>query len=325
MEWRRLLADTLRILAVAAAYYATGRIGLQLRVIVGGAEVTPLWAPTGIAVAALLWWGLRVWPGITLGAYLSIEHISTFQPADLGLLVGNTLAPVCAYLMLRRVGFRPEMDRLRDGLALVFLGGLLPMLISATIGAATLEATGDLPPDQFWSVWAAWWTGDAMGVLLVTPVLLVLPRLRRPEDPLRAAEAAALFAGCAAVTVFAARSSLSLLFLVFPMLIWVAVRFQHSVGAPCALLVSVLAIWAAIDQAGPFARHSLFDVMVNLQGLNGSAALTVLLLSALVTEQNNIRLKIEQLCDELAEVVDRLAPGRPDEQGEGRGRSEGGG
>ncbi|MEW2415496.1 MASE1 domain-containing protein [Streptomyces sp. NPDC046866] len=313
VQWRRLLADTLRILAVAAAYYLTGRIGLQLRVVVGGAVVTPLWPPTGIAVAALLWKGLRVWPGITLGAYLSIEHISAFQPMDVGLLVGNTLAPVCAYLMLRRVGFRPEMDRLRDGLALVFLGGLLPMLISATLGAGMLRITGDLPPGQFWSVWAAWWTGDAMGVLLVAPVLLVLPRLRKPEDPLRAAEAVLLLAGCGAVAVLATRSPLSLLFLVFPMLIWAAVRFQHSVGAPCALLVSVLAIWAATDRAGPFAGHTLFDTMVNLQGLNGSAALTVLLLSALVAEQNNVRLKIEQLCEELAEVVDRIAPGRPEE------------
>ncbi len=318
VEWRQLLADVLRILAVAAAYYATARIGLLLRVVVEGATVTPLWLPTGIAVAALLRLGLRVWPGIALGTYLAIEHISTFQPVDLGILLGNTLAPVCAYLMLRRVGFRREMDRLRDGLALVFLGGLLPMLISATVGTGMLVATGDLPPGEFWSVWSAWWAGDAMGVLLVTPVLLVLAWVRLPVDPYRAAESAALLVVCGVVTLVATRSSLSLLFLVFPLLIWAAVRFQHAGGAPCALLVSVLAIWAAIDRTGPFAGHTLFEAMVNLQALNGSVALTVLLLSALVTEQNNIRLKIEQLCEELGEVVDRLAPGRPEDRSEER-------
>ncbi|NEB06892.1 MASE1 domain-containing protein, partial [Streptomyces sp. SID13726] len=111
----------------------------------------------------------------------------------------------------------------------------------------------------------------------------------------------------------ATRSSLSLLFLVFPLLIWSAVRFQLAGSAPCVLLVSVLAISAATDEVGPFADHTLFEVMVNLQALNGSAALTALLLSALVTEQNNIRTEIERVCGELAEVVERLAPGRPGE------------
>ncbi|MFD8413649.1 MASE1 domain-containing protein [Streptomyces sp. NPDC059650] len=314
VERRRLpglLADTLRILAVAVAYWGTGQLGLLLSVTVGGATVTPLWPPTGIAVAALLWLGLRVWPGITLGAYLSIESISDFDAVDTGILVGNTLAPVCAYLLLRRAGFRLEIDRLRDGLALVFLGGLLPMLVSASIGTSMLVVTGDLPRGDFWSVWSAWWAGDAMGVLLVTPVLLVLPQLSMPADPYRSGEAVLLLAACGAATTVAAYSNLSMLFLVFPVLIWASVRFQHAGGAPCALLVSVVAIHAATDQSGPFADHTLFEIMVNLQALNGSAALTVLLLSALVAEQNNIRLRIEQVCEELAEVVERLTPRRP--------------
>ncbi|MET9882015.1 MASE1 domain-containing protein [Streptomyces sp. NPDC006430] len=310
-EWRRLTGTLLGILAVAGAYYATGRVGLLLRVPVEDAQVTPLWLPTGIAVAALLWMGLRVWPGIALGTYLSIAGISGFQPSGIGIVVGNTLAPVCAYLLLRRVGFRSEMDRLRDGLALVFLGGLLPMLISSSVGTGVLVATGDLPPSEFWPVWSAWWAGDAMGVLVVTPLLLVLPRVRMPQDPYRAAEAATLMVAVGVVTLAATRSSLSVLFLVFPLLIWSAVRFQLPGSAPCVLIVSVLSIVAATDRAGPFADHTLFEIMVNLQALNGSAALTGLLLSALVTEQDNIRLRIEQVCEDLAEVVDRLAPGKP--------------
>lgn len=312
-EWRRLAGDLLWILAVAVAYYASGRIGLLLRVVVGGAVVTPLWLPTGIAVASLLWLGLRAWPGIALGTYLSIEQISSFQPADIGIVAGNTLAPVCACLLLRRAGYRTEMDRLRDGLALVFLGGLLPTLISATIGTAVLVGTGKLPPQDFWPVWSAWWAGDAMGVLVVTPLLLVAPRIRLSADPYRTAEAAALMAAVALVTLLATHSTLSVLFLIFPLLIWAAVRFQLPGSAPCTLIVSVIAVSAAIERTGVFSRHTLFEVMVNLQALNGSAALTGLLLSALVTEQNNIRLKVEQVCDDLAEVVERLAPGKQDD------------
>ncbi|MFK0219653.1 MASE1 domain-containing protein [Streptomyces vinaceus] len=312
-EWRRFRGTLLGILIVATAYYASGRIGLLLRVVVEGAVVTPLWLPTGIAVAALLWFGPRIWPGIALGTFFAIEHLAAFQLADVGIIVGNTLAPLCAYVLLRRVGFRVEIDRLRDGLALVFLGGLVPMLLSASIGTGVLVATGDLAPSAFWPVWSAWWAGDAMGVLVLTPLLLVVPRVRMPQDAYRVAEGAGLAVAAGCVVLVATRSSLSLLFLVFPLLIWSAVRFQLAGSAPCVLLVSVLAISAATDEVGPFAGHSLFEIMVNLQALNGSAALTALLLSAMVTEQNNIRAEIERVCEDLAEVVERLAPGRPGE------------
>ncbi|MFB7255968.1 MASE1 domain-containing protein [Streptomyces nojiriensis] len=313
--WRRLPAALLPILAVAVAYYLGGLIGLYQRVVVNDAEVTPLWLPTGVALTSLLWLGLRAWPGIALGTYLTIEQITDFDPPGLIIVAGNVLAPVCAYLMLRRVGFRTEMDRLRDALALVFLGGLLPMLISATIGTCTLVLTGDLPASQFWPVWSAWWAGDAMGVLVLTPVILVLRRLvmvRRPREGYRAVEAVALVVASVAVTLVATRSPLSLLFLVFPLIIWAAVRFQLAGSAPVTLLVSVLSIAAATAHDGPFAHHTLLEIMINLQGLNGAAALTGLLLSALVTEQNNVRLKIEQVCEDLAELVEQLAPGKPD-------------
>ncbi|MFB6613847.1 MASE1 domain-containing protein [Streptomyces sp. NPDC056367] len=311
-RWRHFPAVILPILAVAVAYYAGGRLGLRHRVVVEGAMVTPLWPPTGIAVACLLWMGLRIWPGIALGTYLAIEQITTFDPSGLVIVAGNTLAPVCAYMLLRMAGFRIELDRLRDGLALVFLGGLVPMLISASTGTWTLVLSGDLPFAEFWPTWWAWWAGDAMGVLIVTPVLLVLPTIRWPADAYRVAEAVALLAAAVGVTLAATLTSLSMLFLVFPLLIWAAVRFQLAGAAPCALIISVLAISAAIDREGPFAGRTLFEIMVNLQALNGAAALTGLLLSALVTEQNNIRLKIEQVCEDLAELVDQLSRGKPD-------------
>ncbi|MEU9104050.1 MASE1 domain-containing protein [Streptomyces xanthophaeus] len=309
---RRLCLAVLRILAVAGAYYAGGQIGLLQQVEIDGAVITPLWPPTGIALACLLWLGLRVWPGIALGTYLVIQTLGPLEPVGLGIVAGNTLAPVCAYLMLRRAGFRVGLDRLRDGLALVFLGGLVPMLISATAGAGLLLLTGSMPASGFWTGWWTWWAGDAMGVLVVTPLLLVLrgARIPRDADTYRWAEAAALAVTAVAVTLLATRSELALLFLVFPVLIWAALRFQLAGSAPCMLLVSVLANASADALVGPFAHHTTTEAMVNLQALNGCAALTSLLLSALVTEQINIRMRIEQACQDLAEVVDQLASGR---------------
>ncbi|SDM03933.1 Integral membrane sensor domain MASE1 [Streptomyces wuyuanensis] len=308
---RRLGAVVLLMLGVAVAYYAAGLIGLTLQVVVEGAIVTPLWPPTGIALTCLLWFGLRIWPGIALGTLLVILAISPFRAHSVGILAGNSLAPVCAYLMLRRVGFRSELDRLRDGLALVFLGALAGMLISATVGAGVLLVSGQIPAEGFWPIWSAWWAGDAMGVLVITPLLLVCRTVRWPGDmsPGRWAEAVCLVVSVAVVAYAVTRTPLSLLFLVFPLLMWAALRFQLFGAAPCVLIVSVLAISAATEGLGPFGGHGMLAVMSVLQALNGSAALTGLLLSAVVSEQITVRRKIELACSELAEVVDRLVPG----------------
>ncbi|MEU6661766.1 MASE1 domain-containing protein [Streptomyces sp. NPDC046821] len=313
-ESRRRLSYLLRIIAIAAAYYVAGRIGLSQQIVLSGATVTPLWLPTGIAVSCLLWWGPRIWPGIVIGAFFIIQTITSFSlnVDTIGIVAANTLAPMFAYVLLRSVGFHVELDRLRDGVALVFLGGLLPMLLSSTVGACVLALSGSLLWHDFWPVWAAWWAGDAMGVLVGVPLLEVLRRVRLPWDMRRWPEAVALLATALVFTPLATRSTLALLFLVFPLLTWAALRFQLAGAAPCALLVSVLAISAATDHVGPFANHTLFEVMVNLQALNGSAALTALLLAAIVTEQKSVRLKIEQAVRDLTEVVEHLMPHHED-------------
>lgn len=308
---RRTAVTALRVLGVAAAYYGVARLGLLRQVPVHGSVVTPLWPPTGIALSALLYLGLSVWPGVALGALFVILTISgSLTPGSIGIAAGNTLAPLCAYLMLRRAGFRIELERLRDGVVLVFLGAMAGMAVSATVGTGVLVLDGKLPVGAFWPVWAAWWAGDAMGVLIVTPFLLVLRRARMPRTSDRWPEATVLMIVSVVGALLATRSTLSLLYLVFPLLIWAALRFQLAGSAPCALLVSVLAIVAGTDRVGPFVGRTMLEVMVNLTVLNGSVALTALLLAAMVTEQNNVRRRIERACEELADVVDHLAPGR---------------
>ncbi|GAA3365612.1 MASE1 domain-containing protein [Streptomyces antimycoticus] len=313
--FRRNGATALRLAAVAALYYAGAWIGLLQELVRD--QVTPLWPPTGIALACLLTLGPMAWPGIALGAVAVNAPIGPSPLAVLAIVVGNTLAPLCSYLLLRRVGFRPALDRLRDALVLVFLGALAGMLISATVGTAALIVSGALPVGDFWTAWSVWWTGDAMGVLVITPLLLVVHRLlhrvRLPRgvSPYRLLEAAVLLLGTAAVTLVATRTEVSLLFLVFPFLIWAALRFQLAGAAPCSLIVSVLAIAATAEGTGPFSHHSLPARMVTLQAFNGSTALTALLLSAIITERNATRRQIEHVCAQLAEAVFRLAPDEP--------------
>ncbi|MEV6316237.1 MASE1 domain-containing protein [Streptomyces sp. NPDC051776] len=320
-------------LAVTGGYYASGEAGLEQELVRG--QITPLWPPTGIAVACLLLFGRRVWPGIALGAFLVNVPLG---PSGwvFAIVLGNTIAPLVSYALLRRADFRTELDRLRDALALVFLGALLAMLVSSTVGTGALVLAGALDADEFWPAWSVWWTGDAMGVLVVVPVLLALraawPGRRILTAPAwRWAEAAALLICTGLVALGSLHSTLNMLFVIFPFLIWAAYRFQLPGAAPCVLIISVLAIFAAGSASGPFHGHDLFAQMFTLQALNGSAALTALVLSAMVTERNETRERIEAVCAQLAEVVVRLAPGergaperRWDEGDDTKGEGDGG-
>ncbi|MFB8105787.1 MASE1 domain-containing protein [Streptomyces sp. NPDC056007] len=308
-EARRRAVYVAQVLGVAGVYYLAGRLGLTRQVVVDGAMVTPLWPPTGISLAALLYLGGRMWPGIALGAFFTVSAIGdALTVSRLGIVLGNTLAPLAAYVLLRRVGFRNELARLRDGVCLVFLGAFAGMLISATVGSVTLMLDDKVPPGRFWLVWSSWWAGDAMGVLVVTPVLLVLSRVRRPRLTDRWPEACLLAVVVVVAGTFSTRSSLSLLYLVFPVIIWAALRFQLPGSAPCALVVSVLAITAGTDGLGPFAGHTLMEIMANLTVLNGCVALTALLLGAIVAEHRNIRRETENAVVELEALVEQLAP-----------------
>ncbi|MGX5210355.1 MASE1 domain-containing protein [Streptomyces violaceus] len=312
----------LQTLAVAACYYVSGKLGLLRELVVEGAVVTPIWPPTGVSVAFLLLFGLRCWPGIALGAFFVILSITSLTPSALGVLAGNTAAPVVGYLLLRRAGFRTDIARLRDGLALVFLGAFTAMLISSTVGAGLLIVTDKLDGPSFWAVWLAWWVGDAMGVLIVTPVLLLLARIRLPLRLTRWKEASGLALIACCVIPLAAHSWLSLLFLVYPLLIWAALRFQLAGSMLCALFASILATVAATDRAGPFDGLSRVEVMLKLQAFNGAMALTALILSAVITEQVHTRRSVERACQELVEVLEHLTAG---ESADGRASLEKGG
>ncbi|MEU9289832.1 MASE1 domain-containing protein [Streptomyces sp. NPDC048275] len=307
-QLRRGDTAALDICVVAALYYGSAKLGLLQQLVRD--QVTPLWPPTGIALASLLLRGPRVWPGIALGALLVNASLGPSVWAVLVIASGNTLAPLCSYMLLRRTGFRIELDRLRDALALIFLGAFTGMLVSATTGSGTLALAGVLSADQFWPTWSVWWTGDAMGVLVVTPVLLVLRSARWPKDaPLsRWVEGLLLLAATYCVGVLETGNT-PLIFLGFPLLIWAAFRFQLAGAAPCALAVSTFAVIAAAQGSGLFAGHDLLTNMITLQAFNGSSSLTALLVAAAVSERNQTQKEVERACGHLAAMVAKIAAG----------------
>jgi integral membrane sensor domain MASE1 len=307
--WPRPVVLTCATLLVAGCYYAAGRLGLSQQLTADGAVVTPIWPPTGLAVACLLLFGPWCVPGIALGALLVILSLGAPGAEAVGIMAGNTVAPVCAWLMLRAVGFRVSLSRLRDGLALVFLGALTAMLISSGTGVGMLVLSDKLPTEHLGLVWLAWWVGDAMGVVLVTPLVLLLYRARLPPPSVRWTEAVGLTLVVCALAPLIMFSSVGLLFLAFPVLIWSALRFQLAGGIPCALFMSVTATVVARHEGGSFGRLTDIETMMRLQAFNGTLGLTALLLSAVISEQLNTRRSVERACHELVEALQHLNAG----------------
>jgi serine phosphatase RsbU (regulator of sigma subunit)/anti-sigma regulatory factor (Ser/Thr protein kinase) len=280
-------AYAFRLLAVACGYYVAALVGLRLAVV--GNDVTPLWPPTGVAVVALLAFGRRVWPAVAVAALAVNAPISPTLAVAVVIAAGNTLAPVVAAQLLERVDFRSQLTRVRDALALIFLAALLSTLISATIGTTALLVGDGIASSQFFETWSVWWAGDAMGVLIVAPFLW---SLRRPElrgvRLGRALEAGALFAALLAASIVAVHSQEQFLFLVLPLVGWIAFRFQQAGAAPAALLVSVIVTDAAARDAGPFEGESLLSQMLLLLTFNASVAFTSLLFASAVAERRQL-------------------------------------
>ncbi len=269
---------------IGVTYYYGGRLGLELSLV--GDDVTPLWPPTGIAVAALLVFGRSYWPAVAVAALAINITISATVFAAVATAVGNTLAPVLAVTLLHRVGFRRELDRQHDALAIVFVGALGSMLVSAVIGSLVLLASGAIPAGQLPTAFAVWWTGDAMGVLAFTPFLLCLPLFwEQRRWPLRQWLEGATVLVAVALTLAWTVAQMRILFVALPFLGWAAWRLQLRGAAPAALIATLTATWAAAKGLGPFAGTTRLEQMVTLQAFNASVALTSFFLAALVSER----------------------------------------
>ncbi len=283
VDYRGYLRALLRLALVAVTYWIAARLSLTLALVHG--QVTPIWPPTGIALVAILVLGRSVWPAIFAGALAVNLPIGPSPLGAVFIATGNTLAPLVTTELLRRVDFRLELDRLRDAAAIIGLGALVSMSISASLGTSVLVLSGTVSPSDFWPTWAVWWTGDAMGVLLVAPFLLsLLPGSSGPALTFRSgAVFAGLLGGIALATWALFQTPLHLEYLVFPLIMVAAWRYRLRGAAPAALMASGVAIWSAVHGTGPFATGTLAQKMITLQVFNVCVALTSFVLATFVT------------------------------------------
>lgn len=280
------------LVGLALIYVVAARGGLALGAIAGFA--TLVWAPTGIALAAMLLFGYRFWPAIFAGAF--VANLWTGAPvlAAIGIACGNTLEALAGAALLRRIpGFRVQLDRLEDVASLIVLAAVLCTTISASIGVASLLAAGTITVDQIAATWRAWWLGDLVGALVVAPLLLVWLSTRPlwPRVP-RVSEAVVVLGALLSIAayIFVAHPvggpvSFEQTYLVFPGLIYAALRFGQRGAVTGVFVTTAIAVWATVFGYGPFARPVLSQGLFALQTFIAVATATFLLFGASVAER----------------------------------------
>lgn len=315
-----LSVDLLRkIGALAIGYFGTGILGLLLAVPPGYA--TAVWPPSGIALAGLLLWGQRVWPGVWLGSFLVNVWVSTAAThtnpgfssfavaASIG--IGSTLqALLTARLLKRWVG----TGRLfTSGPATLAFAAIVALccLVAATWGVTTLAFTSVVDYSAFFESWQTWWLGDVIGVLVITPALLnwrrLLPINGKPWRLIEFIGSLALLAAVTALVFYQeppfGEGAYPLTFLPLPFLVWIACRTSPGGVALATVVVSAIAVVATCSGAGPFARDTANQSLLFLQTFTGLTTLMALTLAAVVTGQRAAARSLRRLSAELEQLA----------------------
>ena len=291
--------------AVAALYVAGGLAGLSL----GNAvtAVTPVWPPAGIAVAALLIAGRRVWPGVAAGGfivtYVALGHLGL----SAAIAAGDTLSyVVAAALTTRFAGGRLAFERGPDVVRFAFGAGAVAPLIGATVGTAAVLYWSPPPSAAASDVWFTWWLGNATSVMIYAP-LGVLAMAPQPAARAGRGELAALVAALALIlwAVFGAPADLQrdmpLAILLMPLMLWAAFRVDSRTTAAIGAVMSLVSIYRTLRQFGPFEFGPTADALLIVQFI--VAMVTLLLLA--VAAENRIRRRVEAELRTLNDTLER--------------------
>jgi PAS domain S-box-containing protein len=287
---------------VFVAYYVAGKLG-QATTNIRSGNLGPVWPAYGIALAAMLAYGYRVWPGVMASAFLVAVQSPVSPLTALGQAAGATVAAASGTFFLRGVGeFDPALVRLRDALALIVLGAFGSALVSASIGIASLYATGQQPYSGLPSAWLIYWLGDATGVLLVTPLVFALPTLWSIRSQARLVELAALlllltlacFIVFGDLPLFPIRLHV-LAFAVLPFVMWAAIDFGIGGASLSVLLVATIATLLTALGSGPFSANTPLINAILLDVLFAVLAVSGLALAAVVSERERAENERRQL------------------------------
>jgi signal transduction histidine kinase len=294
MKTKLNISYLLQVLFFSLLYYLTADLGLRMDAVSGFA--TLFWLPTGISLAILLLFGTRYWPSIITAAFLVNYVHGALLPAAVAIAVGSTAeALVGVFLLKRFTKINPSLEEVKDVVGLLLFAALGSTLISATIGATSLMLSG-LMKTSYLSMWSAWWLGDLLSNLLIAPFLLVWSRIphvtleykRLSEGVLWiftiVAVGAIVFGGVLGINLI----NSPLTYIVFPPLIWAALRYGQREVVTGMFFLSMIAVWGTIHGYGPFVRESVSESLLYLQSFMVILSVSSMLLAAAVTERKTV-------------------------------------
>ena len=270
---------------VALGYYLTAKLSVTLA---DRWVVLPIWPSVGVAVAALVIFGWKVWPGIVAGSFLT--GLSQGVLYDVGTTAAQTAGPLALVAMLSSRPFQTSLTNVSDTIRLVILGPAC-LIPGALLATAVRAAEGKV--DGGWLHFGLiWWVGDAMGVILVVPLLL---GVAHGGFTRRRGEAVAIVLATAVATRLLFSGTLPLVFLVFPFTLWAALRFDQLVVSVVNAVVAGIAIWTTVEGHGPFGDLRTTTSLFVLEAFNAGVAVTSLVLAAAVATMNRLTEENERL------------------------------
>ena len=293
--------STLPVIGVLTlVYFIAGKLGLKLAFL--HASASPVWPPAGIALAALVLLGYRVWPAIFVGAFLVNATTAGNIATSLGIAAGNTLEAVCgAWLVNRFAGGTRVFDRAQDVFKFA-LAAMLSALVSPSIGVTTLALGGFAAWANYGPIWTTWWLGDSAGDLVVAPLILLwsIPSTQRWSRR-DAGEVGILLLLLFVLgeTVFGGWFPISarnypISFICGPVVIWPAFRFSQRETATGIFILSALAIWGTLHGFGPFIMETENHSLLTLQAWTAVLTITAMALAAAMAERRRAEAAIEQ-------------------------------
>jgi len=283
----------LEAFAVIIIYFAAARLGLSLASI--NANVSPIWPPTGLAIATVVLLGYRIWPAILIGAFLANFFTPVSAPVAFAIAMGNTVEAVSAAYFLQFFDFHRALDRAKDVFAFV-AASFVCTTLSATIGTLSVYFGGFATKESLDSLWWTWWLGDSIGAMIAAPLLLVWSKGSGAWLSKRYIEATCIFVLIAISTLATFSGSqpaipvrlYPLVRLTVPFFLWAAFRLGQRGITVASVIASIFAIWGTTKGLGPFAGRSTNESLILLQIFLGSNAVMFLFLAATVEERRSV-------------------------------------
>ena len=299
-----------QLILVAGAYFAAAKLALFFAIPPGYA--TAVWPPSGIAVAALLLLGNRIWPGVWAGVALVNVMVDASVFPGVLIACGNMLEALAgAALIRRRVGGLYVFDSGEDVVRFVAIAASCA-LVAATIGVGAIALQGPVAPLELAQNWWTWWEGDTVGIIMVTPLILCWSaRESRAPSRRRTIEAVAFALALLLATalIFGGGGEsftvLSLVFMIPPVIIWAAFRLGQREVTLASTAACSVAIWYTVQGRGPFALASLNQTLLLVLAFVSTVVTTGLVLTAVVAQRSRANEALQGALRELAEQAIR--------------------